>query len=120
MRCASDPFGVARGGLNSHVNVIPARARDVVAAVAGDAVGGPDYASQLLDVEMQQTAWSRMFVAVDGGQRPQIADAIRPEPTLDAVHYGPAQAGGYGDAMTRPAPPPQGPTRSILSLHVGR
>jgi hypothetical protein len=66
--------------IDGDVQELGADALDAVAAVAGDAVRRPPDAHQPLDIEMQQVAWSGVFVTHHGGHGFQIEDAVQPQP----------------------------------------
>ena len=50
--------------VDGEVNILPADARNAIAAVTGDAMRWSGDASELLDVQMQQVAGSMVLVAL--------------------------------------------------------
>jgi hypothetical protein len=60
-------------------------------------------AAQLFDIQVQQIAGSRMFVALRHRTRLQIPHPIQLQATQYAAHRGPAQSRVLGNAQARPA-----------------
>ena len=82
-------------------------ALDPVPAIAGDAVRWPLDFDQALDIEVQQIAGRRMFVAIGRQLRLQIADAVELKPAQDAAHRRWPQLEFLRDANPGPAQPTQ-------------
>ena len=94
--------------VDGDVDVLPASSRDRVATVAGNPMRGPNDASQLLDVQMQQVAGRVVLVALDDRRWLQMADAVELQTPEDAAHRGAAQARVLRDPIAGPALPAQG------------
>src|ERR1035438_1106261 len=97
--------------VDGDIQKLPAGAAGFILGIAGDAMAGLVNAGQLLNVDVQQVAGSRKFVAHDGPGGLQHSDLVQFEPGEDAAHGGSAQAGGLGDANP-------GPTLASQPLHA--
>src|SRR6185312_1360962 len=64
-------------------------------------------AAQLLNIEVEQIARSRVLVANQGNSWFQIAHAVQAETAENAAHGGPAQAGSLGNVVSGEALAPQ-------------
>ncbi len=89
--------------VDGDMHVLPARAMDAAATVAGDAATDGLETSDLLDVEVEEIAGSGMFVTHDGRSRFQIANAAEVEAAQDAADGGATESGGQRDAQPGPA-----------------
>ena len=87
-------------------------APDRIAAVTGNTMGWPFDLDQAFDIEVQQVARSRVFIADDRGLRLQIADAVKLQPAQDAADRGRADLQLQRDPYACPALPAQ-------PLHAG-
>jgi RNA polymerase-interacting CarD/CdnL/TRCF family regulator len=52
--------------VDGHMHVFPTHAAGAVSRIAGHTMAGFEDATQLLDVQMQQVAGMRVFVALNG------------------------------------------------------
>ena len=86
--------------------VFPAGAGAGMAAVPGDAVAGPAEAPEFLDVEVQQVARARVFVAPDG-RRGEGAEAGQPLAAEYPTDGSGRHPDGGGDLCAGPAPSAQ-------------
>jgi hypothetical protein len=78
--------------VDGNVEIFPAGAAGVVElTVAGDTMARADNASELLDVEMEEVAWSGAFVTGDGRRRFESGEA------MEAVAAKNAANGGFGE-----------------------
>lgn len=88
--------------VDGDMDILRSDALDGVVPVAGHAVAGPRDAHQALDVEVKEVARPRMFIAMDGRGRFQIAYPAQLEPLEDATHRGRTQGGLLRDALAGP------------------
>ena len=89
--------------VNGDMHVLPAGAMDAAAAVAGDATTDGLETSDLLDIEVEQVARSRMFITHDGRRRFKIANAAEVKSAQDTADGGTASSEGERDAESGPA-----------------
>jgi hypothetical protein len=62
--------------IDGDMNIFPASAFEPIATVTGDAVTGPLYAGELLDVEMNELAWVSALVAMRRRRRIEQSQAM--------------------------------------------
>jgi hypothetical protein len=89
--------------VDGHVEELPARAAGFILGISGQAMTGLMNLGQFFDVEVQQIAGSRMFVAEDGDQRFEHAGFVQSQAGEDAADGSAAQARGLCDAHSGPA-----------------
>src|ERR1700752_3844727 len=92
--------------VNSDVQVFPAAMMLAAATAIGTKLNVGE-AAQLLDIEMEQIAGSRMLITHDGNGRLQIAHAVQAQATKDTTDGSAAQTGGLGDVEAGEALAPQ-------------
>jgi len=89
--------GEPRVVIDGNMQELRPDALNAVLAVAGDPVRRPLYAHQALDIQVQQVARSRMFVAIGRQPRLQVADAVQAQSPQHTADGGRAQAELLGD-----------------------
>src|SRR5579871_844516 len=92
----------ARVIVDSDVQEFPTGAAGFVERIAGDAMARFDDAGQLFDVDVQQIAGRRMFIAEDRYARFEHPSFVEMEASKNAADGGAAQAGRLSDADTGP------------------
>ena len=85
------------GIVDCHMDELPAGAMGVLLAVTRDSVAGLAESSQLLDIQMQEVAGFRVFVAHHGRRRFQLGQAMQAGLSEAPRHRadGQAQVAGY-------------------------
>ena len=89
------------------MDVFPAGAWTGVAAVVGNAVAGAAKPAEFLDIEVQQVAGMRMFVAANGRRRVEGGQSLESGAAEDATDGGGRHMHRGGDVGATPAAPAQ-------------
>ena len=89
--------------VDTDVDVFPSGALSTVSSVVGHAVAGPVETAQFLDVEMEQVAGVRVFVAADGRRRLEGAEAGQPLAAQQPTDGGGRDPGGGRNLRAGPA-----------------
>ena len=102
-------LGEGHAGMVIHadMDVFPAGAWTGVAAVVGNAVAGAAKPAEFLDIEVQQVAGMRMFVAANGRRRVEGGQSLESGAAEDATDGGGRHMHRGGDVGATPAAPAQ-------------
>jgi hypothetical protein len=92
--------------VDGNVQVLPAGVVFAAAATVGTILDVGE-AAQLLDIEVQQIAWSSMLITNDGDGRLEITHTIQAQAAQNATYGRATQAGGLGNVNAREALAPQ-------------
>ena len=108
-RLAGIDLGEGHAGMVIHadMDVFPAGAWTGVAAVVGHAVAGAAKPAEFLDIEVQQVAGMRMFVAANGRRRVEGGQSLESGAAEDATDGGGRHMHRGGDVGATPAAPVQ-------------
>src|ERR1051326_14072 len=88
------------------MNIFPATVQRTTTATIGTR-NHAGKAAQLLNIEVEQIARSRVLIANQGNSRFQIAHAVEAETAENAAHGSSAQAGSLGNVVPGEALAPQ-------------
>ena len=89
--------------VDTDVDVFPSGALCTLSSVVGHPVTGPVEAAEFLDVEMQQVARVRVFIAADGRRRIEGAEAGNPRAAKHPTDGGGRDPEGGGNLRAGPA-----------------
>lgn len=88
--------------IDSDMDIFPSGTMDAAPPIAGDATADGLEATDFLDVEVEQIAGQRVFVANHGRRGFEIAHAAEVESAQNAADGGATEAGGEGDPNAGP------------------
>jgi hypothetical protein len=89
--------------VDSHVNVFPSPVTQVLASLSMDAMADTPETAQFLDVQMEQVARARVFVAARWRERLQISKSADSFALQDAAYRGRTESAATSNAAARPA-----------------